>query len=252
MKMKRIEQAPGRPYDALLIDLDGTLLQLDVDQFVPAYFNSLSEYFSEIFSPDIFFNNLLAATKAMLARRNSEKTNEAAFYNDLCRRLGMERTALSPLIEKFYEQEFPRLRSWSAPRTHAPSVLEAAQRRSLKLVLATQPVFPRRAAIERLSWAGLSESPFDLITTVENMHYCKPHREYYLEISRKIGIPPERCLMAGNDTLEDICAAKAGMGTFLVEGGIIDHGAEIPPFDYRGTLEELALMISEDFEPVAR
>ena len=154
--------------------------------------------------------------------------------------------AINPLIEEFYENEFPRLRSWGAPRPHARSVLDAARRRGLKVVLATQPVFPRSAVIERLFWGGLPAASFDLITTIENMHYCKPRPEYYLEIARKIEIPPERCLMAGNDVQEDLCASETGMATFLVEGQVIDRTGDTAAFNRRGTLEELAALIDRE------
>lgn len=243
--------APGRRYDALLIDLDGTLLRLDLGRFVPAYFEALARYFSGHLPPDRFARLLMAATRTAMENEGCEQTNEAAFYEHFCSRLELERSAIDPLVERFYAEKFPSLRSWGGPRPDAPAVLQAARERGLKLVLATQPIFPRVAAMERLSWGGLQGDLFDLITSAENMHYCKPRREYYLEISAKIGIPPERCLMAGNDTLEDISAAGAGMGTFLVEGEIIHRGEGTPAHDYRGTLAELAALIENDFRPAA-
>ncbi len=238
-----------RPYDALLIDLDGTLIELDLERFVPAYVQALAKYFSDCLPPDTFAAHLLAATKRTMENEDPGQTNEAVFYADFCRRLGVERQAIDPLTEEFYKKDFPGLRSWGAPRPYAQEALNAALSRGLKLVLATQPVFPRTAVVERLSWGGLSAAPFDLITTIENMHHCKPLSEYYLEIARKIEIPPERCIMAGNDTLDDISAAKAGMGTFLVEGSVIQGASAEPTSDYRGTLAKLATLIEEGFPP---
>ena len=249
MKKNRPVQAPEQRFEALLIDLDGTLIELELDRFVPAYFEALSGYFSELHSPDQFARHLLTATRTTIRDQERSKTNETTFFADFCRNLGSDRAAIDPLIREFYRNEFPRLRSWSAPRSHARSVLETARRQGLKLVLATQPVFPHSAAVERLSWGGLSEEYFDLITTIENMHSCKPHPDYYLEIASRIAVAPERCLMAGNDTLEDISATRAGMGTFLVEGGVIDRGEDALPHDYRGTLADLARFIENDFQP---
>lgn len=245
MKSSNLESTSERRYDALLVDLDGTLLDLDLSEFIPAYMQSLAKYFSEYLPPKEFSFHLLAATKNTIESEDPGLTNEATFFADFCRRLEVDHAAINPLIEEFYEKDFPRLRSWGAPRPHARSVLEAAQQRNLKLVLATQPIFPHRAVVERLTWGELSAAPFDLITTLENMRYCKPRPEYYFEIAQMIAVPPERCLMAGNDTLDDICAAQAGMATFLVEGNIIDHGKDIPPVDYRGTLKELAAFIDQ-------
>lgn len=249
MRNRKPERASVRRYDALLIDLDGTLLDLDLESFVPAYVTALARYFSDRLSPDSFAHHLLSATRSTMENEDPHQTNETVFYADFCRRLGVARTDIDPLTEEFYKKDFPGLRPWGAPRPHAREVLSAARSRSLKLVLATQPVFPRTAVIERLSWGGLPATPFDLITTIENMHHCKPNPEYYLEIARKIDTPPERCIMAGNDTLDDISAARAGMGTFLVEGGVIERTPAEPVSDYRGTLAELAALIEGDFPP---
>lgn len=246
MKSSNPGLAPERRYDALLVDLDGTLIDLDLSEFIPAYMQALAKYFSEHLPRDEFTFHLLSATKTTIESEDPGRTNEATFFADFCRRLEVDHTAINPLIEEFYDRDYPRLRPLGAPRPHARSVLEAAQQRGLKLVLATQPIFPHRAVVERLSWGELSVAPFDLITALENMRYCKPRPEYYLEIAHMIAVPPERCLMAGNDTLDDICAAQAGMGTFLVEGNIIDHGEDIPPVDYRGTLKELAAFIDQE------
>lgn len=252
MKDNAVEPVPARRYDAVLIDLDGTLLSLDLGRFVPAYIEMLAQYFAHRFPTDQLAAHLLAATMHMIGCTDREKTNETVFFADFCRRVGMERALLDPLLDDFYRDEFSRLRQMSKPRPHAQAVLEAARRRCRKVVLATQPIFPRPAASERLSWGGLSAHYFDLITTLENMHGCKPHGEYYLEIAEKIGIPPERCLMAGNDTREDLVAAETGMGTFLVEGEIIDHGSDALPHDYRGTLADLAGLIEKSCGPAIR
>ncbi|HOB29241.1 MAG: HAD family hydrolase [Dethiobacteria bacterium] len=235
-----------RRYDALLIDLDGTLLQIDLKKFIPAYIETLAKYFAKHFQPEKLARDLLAATQATIKNNEPALTNETVFYNDFCRRLGVDRAAIDPLIKKFYRDEFPRLRSWSRPRPHAAAVLGAAQRRGLKMVLATQPIFPHSAIIERLAWGGLDPACFDLITTLENMHFCKPHLEYYLEIARKIDLPPERCLMAGNNVQEDLCAAKVGLGVFLVEGEVINCGQEPLPAVVQGTLKDLAAYIEKE------
>lgn len=51
------------------------------------------------------------------------------------------------------------------------------------------------------------------------MHFCKPNPNYYLEISRMIGVAPEDCLMIGDDPENDGPAAEVGMDTFLLQDG---------------------------------
>lgn len=55
------------------------------------------------------------------------------------------------------------------------------------LVLATNPLFPRMATLERVAWAGLDPADFVLITTFENCRFTKPNPGYFLEILEVIG-----------------------------------------------------------------
>jgi FMN phosphatase YigB (HAD superfamily) len=73
------------------------------------------------------------------------------------------------------------------------------------------------AQLERISWIGLEESDFDLITSYDNSKFSKPNPDYYRDICEKIGVAPENCLMIGNDERDDMKAAtEAGMKCFLV------------------------------------
>ena len=56
--------------------------------------------------------------------------------------------------------------------------------------------------------------PFSLITGIENSSTCKPQPEYYREICCKIDVEPEKCLMVGNDPLNDMIAGRTGMKTY--------------------------------------
>lgn len=245
--MTKHRNADPSRLEALLIDLDGTLLDIDIDRFLRAYIPMLASRFDGAVTPEQFAGHLFSATQATIDNEDPAKTNEEVFFDDFCRRLGQPKSALHPVIERFYAEDFPSLSCWGRPYPHACRVITAARHRGLKLVLATQPIFPLAAVEERLSWCGLAGSDFDLITSVENMHFCKPRLDYYREIVSKIDCPPERCLMAGNDVQEDICAAGAGMSTFLVEGFVIDRGGETPPIDYRGSLWDLAKFIGHGF-----
>ena len=70
------------------------------------------------------------------------------------------------------------------------------------------------------------------------MSFCKPRIEYYLEISQKIGEPPETCMMVGNDPANDLTAAHTGMKTYLTDDS---KGAGRVRVDTRGILQTLQL-----------
>ncbi|MFW6306827.1 MAG: HAD family hydrolase, partial [Bacillota bacterium] len=108
-----------------------------------------------------------------------------------------------------------------------------------QLVLATNPVFPRRAIEERISWMGIEPDDFSLITTYENMHYCKPALDYYDEIIKKINLNPGECIMVGNDMQEDMVAGELGIKTFLITDYLINRTEEDLDCDWKGSFEDL-------------
>lgn len=230
-------------YEALLIDLDGTLLDLDLENFAFTYVNTLSKRFKDFVSREDFVEHLFGSTGTMINNVDPSTNNHTVFFDDFCRRIGLSFDQIKPLIDDFYRYDFPRLSRWGKEHPYARRVVAEARRKGMTLILATNPVFPYTAVLQRLSWGGLSESDFQLITSMENMHYCKPKPQYYLEISQKINCPPEHCLMAGNDTLEDLIASETGMATFLVEDSILHSINEEPVSDYRGRLQDLVLFI---------
>ncbi|MDP1125298.1 hypothetical protein Q5O12_27610, partial [Klebsiella pneumoniae] len=75
---------------------------------------------------------------------------------------------LLPVFDRFYAEDFPHLGKGIEPLPMARKVVEAAWSQGAKLVLATNPVFPRVAVDARLEWAGLADVPFALITSYEN------------------------------------------------------------------------------------
>ncbi|MCR5720084.1 MAG: HAD-IA family hydrolase, partial [Lachnospiraceae bacterium] len=95
-----------------------------------------------------------------------------------------------------------------------------------KVILATNPLFPRTAVLSRMGWAGVKEEDFEHITTYENSTYAKPNPGYYTEILEKINANPEECLMVGNDAVEDTAAKKAGIDVFILTDCLINPNNE--------------------------
>lgn len=233
----------SKQYRALLLDLDGTLLNLDIEQFIPAYIDVLSRRFTGLIERELFMRHLFGATRKVVENDNPDQNNAYIFYKEFCRRTGLSYEQIKPIIDDFYRNDFPELSCWGKEHPHARELVATARRKGLQLVLATNPIFPATAIHQRLAWGGLDKEDFHLITTMDNMHFCKPNPRYYLEISEKIDCPPENCLMAGNDTREDLAAAAAGMDTYLVEDYILHRSDGEAESDYRGKLEDLAIFI---------
>lgn len=230
---------------AVLFDLDGTLLDLDIDRFMPRYLSALAEAFSSLIEPDPLKEAVLAGTAAMIANDGST-TNEDAFWTVFEEKTGLDRTPLLPLTDRFYREVFPGLSSVARKVEAAPRVVEAAKESGAIVVLATNAIFPEVAIIERLRWAGVDPAVFDLITSYETMHASKPNPEYYLEICRLVGIEPHQAVMIGNDPELDVRAAQsAGMSAYLVDDGT-PAGAMEQEFAQRGPGDASKTPVSPD------
>lgn len=249
------------PFRAVLFDLDGTLIGLDMRTFLPAYLDRLGSWMAARgLDRDRFRDALLRASAAMLAN-DGRATNEAVFWQAFERLAGVSRTRVEPDLRRFYAEEFPRLRVLARPVEGAAEAVAAAFAAGCKVAIATNPVFPEVAIRERLRWAGLDGHPYHLVTAYERMHACKPNPAYFLEVVRYLGVEPGEALMVGNDPRTDLPAARAGLRTFLVEpgrryGSGLDLAAasagspgaapsaeEEPRPDFRGDLRDLSALL---------
>ena len=207
----------GAEIKAILFDLDGTLLPLDQGYFIKKYFKAISAYAaSKGIEPQSFISGMMAGTEKMICN-DGNLTNADAFWKEFSKSVECDLEILIPTLDAFYFDGFKGLKEYTLENPLAVEMIKTAHRNGRKVVLATNPVFPMIAQLERLSWLGLTEDDFDLVTSYENSSFCKPNPKYYLEICEKIGVAPENCLMIGNDESDDMKGAHfAGMECFLV------------------------------------
>lgn len=229
---------------ALLFDLDGTLLGLDIQAFLPVYFQALTRRFDGIMPGPVLLDAIMKSTYVMVADTDLTRSNREAFWEDFLRRVSEPYEKLDALFSAFYQEDFPSLSYMAKALPEARQVLTRAREAGYTLVLATNPVFPRVAICERMRWAQIDDMPFRMVTAYEDMHACKPHVEYYQEIVDRLGLDPRECLMVGNDVQEDMVAGRLGMRTFLVDGPyLIDRGQPRYRPDGRGTLLDLCALL---------
>ena len=232
--------------EAVLFDLDDTLLGNSMDVFLPAYFQTLTNYVDQLVPKQRFMRELMKATDAMNARRDGRSTNEEAFAAAFYPAVGLDRTRLEPVFEQFYAEEFPRLRSLTQKRPEARRLVDWARDTGLQVVVATNPLFPRVAVEQRLEWAGVPVQEFDyaLVTTYENMHATKSDVAYYREILARLDREPDECLMVGDSLNMDIAPAMSiGIyGYWVTEAARAPRsGAELVGV---GTLQQLWKRVS--------
>jgi len=227
---------------AVLFDLDGTLLNLDIGDFFPRYLDKLSRKLDHLMPREKFIDHLMLATRAMMENTEKDKTNQDVFMEVFFAPAELRVEEFYPLFEEFYDQDFPGLNNGYGPVPGAHEALRAARDKGLKLVLATNPLFPRTAILERMRWAGIEKYPFELITSYEHMHACKPNLEFFQEIISRLDLEPSRSLMVGNDPYEDMIAGKMGIKTFLAEDYLVQRKENLKP-DFRGQLREAVALI---------
>ncbi|NLM96741.1 MAG: HAD family hydrolase [Halanaerobiaceae bacterium] len=224
----------------ILLDLDGTLLPMEIEVFLKAYFKLLTEEFAGIFEAEKLIKNLIIATDKMI-ENNGEKTNKEVFVENFFALMGVnnEKEKIMKRFDRFYLEKFPLLRD-SAGFSDLPArLVKKLKEKGYQLVLATNPLFPEEALVERVRWVDIDPEAFSLITHYENMHYCKPNINYYWEIVDKLRLEPGNCIMIGNDVQEDLIAGKLGMKTYLVTDFLIDReNKEIKAY-WQGSFEDL-------------
>lgn len=199
---------------AILLDLDNTLVLYDESRFYDGYFKRLAGCFADVVPPDAFTAKLVEATLVLL-QNDGRTTNAACFMEAFTAEFPDRREELWERFLEFYATEYDQLDRTVDRPPDLERVFAWLASSPLKRVLASNPIFPLTAQLKRFAWAGLGTVAFDVVTHIENMSFCKPHVEYFLTISRMLDLPPEACLMVGNDPVQDMNAARAGMKTYL-------------------------------------
>ena len=230
---------------AVLFDLDATLLPMDQDEFVRAYMQGLvTKLVPHGYDQQRLIDAVWAGTAAMV-KNNGATTNEEAFWRVFCDAFGADARQDEPILDDFYHNEFQTIQQICGYTPAAAETVRALSARGVRVALATNPLFPAIATESRMRWAGLAPNDFELYTTYENISYCKPNLDYYREILRRLDLDPQECLMVGNDVGDDMVAAELGMRVFLLTDHLINKGgADITQYP-RGSFADLQVYIDE-------
>lgn len=226
---------------AILFDLDGTLLSNNMDVFLPRYFDLLCRRVAHIMAPGPFLAHLMKATEAMLAN-DGHATNEEVFAAAFYPVAGHPREEIEPLLLDFYVHDFPQLQRLTQRVPNAARAVRLAFDRGYRTVVATNPLFPAIAVEQRLEWAGLAGSPFDLVTTYENSRATKPNLIYFEQILQHLDVLPAAALVVGDEDM-DMVAALLGCQTFLIPGPRTELAPTTPQPAYRGTLVDVVALL---------
>jgi len=203
----------------LLLDLDDTLLDTNLDVFIPAYFQAFSDFLADRVKPDLMLSALMAGTRKMMANSDPSHTLRQIFDAEFFPKIGIERDVLQPRIDRFYEEVFPTLSYLTKPRPEAVRLVEWALAQGYRLAIATNPLFPLVAIHHRMRWAGLPPEHFSfkVVSAYEAFHFAKPHPAYFAEVLGRLGWPEGPVVMVGDNVQNDLPGSHAlGLPTYWI------------------------------------
>lgn len=230
--------------DTILFDLDGTLLPMDDKRFIELYMGLLGRRFKRLgYDPKSFVQAVWAGTMAMIDNDGSA-TNEAVFQSVFSRLVDVKDGLVFDEFKRFYEEDFGGVQASTTNNPLSRQIVETLKQKGYTIALATNPLFPREATLQRIAWAGLKPEDFALVTTYETSRYAKPNPKYFQEVLSRIGKTPSQCLMVGNDRHEDAVSIDIGIGFYLVKDCLINERALPLDTVANGTFEEFARYVT--------
>lgn len=203
----------------LLLDLDDTLLDSNMDEFIPVYFKALSNFLEDIVEPQNMISTLMAVTQHMMASADPGHTLQEKFDSVFFPKIGLPKEELHPRFDQFYDEVFPSLAYLTSPRPEAVSFINWAIEQGYGLAISANPLFPAKAIHHRLRWAGLppEKFPFQTVSSYESYHFTKPNPAYFAEVLGNMGWPDTPILMVGDDVEGDLIgASKLGLPAFCI------------------------------------
>lgn len=225
----------------ILFDLDGTLLPMIQEEFTTFYLPLLAKAFIKaglVEDPKALIKAVWFSFEQMV-KNDGSKSNEDVFYENFTKILPMDRDVASKVANEFYAGDFNQAQVTTKLNPLSDQVIKTAKSKGIKVYLATNPVFPRCATMNRIKWAGIDAEDFEIVTTYEDNYFCKPNVKYFEEIINKFNLKPEECMMVGNDVAEDLVIRKLGVKTFLVTD-TMENKKNLPiETDYQGSMADL-------------
>ncbi|MFA5700495.1 MAG: HAD family hydrolase [Desulfuromonas sp.] len=220
--------------DTILFDLDGTLLNVDMYQFIPAYLGGLAGCLPPWVDQSLFVRNMLKRTTERIEQGSDGSLTNEDFYLQAAKEdMGIEAEQFRSGLECFYAEELPRLEQYIQPLPLAPEIITRCTEKQLRIIIATNPVFPRPVTEARLKWGRIDHFDYLHVSSYETSRHCKPNLAYFSELLDTFELEPQQCLMVGNDTVHDLSAIHLGIKTFLVDTWVINRASAITP-DFRG------------------
>jgi len=198
---------------AVLLDLDNTLILFDEPGFYRSFFDEMASAFEDLIPAEDLIRRCVAATMALKENRGS-MLNRDWFSRAFDAGDGLPMTRFWDRWLRFYREIYGPFGTLVTVPAGQADLVHRLVHRGVMRVIASNPIFPGIALERRMAWGGLDPADFSMLTTMDNMSFVKPHAGYFSSIAEALGVAPKECLMVGNDPVNDMAAAGAGMMTY--------------------------------------
>ena len=208
---------------AILFDLDGTLLPNNEELFAKLYFKAFATKMAKYgYDPQKFVDGMQLGAKYIVLN-DGKRTNEEVFKEGFNQVTGKDVNKDEDIVNDFYNNEYKESFPALDKDEDALKALIEAKNKGLKVILASNPLFPRIAYLNRAIYNDLKEEYFDEVTSYDLYHYAKPNPKYYEEILSRHNLKVDEVIFFGNSKKHDIDPASSiGIKSYLVhdDGGI--------------------------------
>ena len=209
---------------------------MDQDKFIEDYFRSILAKLSSLgYDGALMYRALEESVRATI-RNDGTLLNEERFWSTFSEYAPGVRDAVKDVLDEYYAVDFISvIKATCEGYSRAREIVELVKSCGKRCVLATNPLFPMIATVNRMALSGLMPDDFDYVTAYENSSACKPNPLYFTELLDKLGIPAEECVMIGNDTRDDFSAHALGIPVFILTECLINKsGVNLDEYPHGG------------------
>lgn len=218
----------------LLIDLDGTLLQVKTHRARFKFVMLMIIWWLPYAPPWKTIRALKTLVTSMKHPHTSKGSNvschnrkrlsgdcdkiQSNYHRGLTsfvQTMNLAENEVEDLLAQSTAEIFKKLKKYFSPVNGAKEFMLWA-REKYTLFLVTNPVWPPEIVTMRLQWAGLDSSLFLSYTHSKRMSFCKADPEFFKEFLVQEKLNSNACLMIGDNPNEDGNAAQLGIRTFFI------------------------------------